>query len=1662
MNEMLQQINSIGKAFVQFAGPMLIQSGALVLILLLADLLLRKKVRAVFRYWMWMLVLVKLLLPTSLSLPMSFGYWFGDKLGFVEKGPLDFRYSIPDSGLPFEHRASSIEHALPSQPTPDSERTPAEPVNPPKVSVRVPAEWGPTALSWQGALFLVWLAVVIVMCLLLLQRAIFVRGLIAQAEESTGSLIDALQYCCQQIAVKRKVSLKISPNASSPAVCGLFRPVILMPQKLASNLGSDRLQVVLMHELAHVKRRDLWVNLAQTILQIVYFYNPLLWLANAIIRRVREQAVDEAVLVAMGDAAQQYPQTLLDVAKLAFRRPTLSLRLIGVVESKSALASRIKHILNRPIPKSAKLGVLGLLVVILAAVILLPMAGEKVEIGQGPLREMTLVLGWNGQQVRIPAPVVFPEWGRKTKEFKRWHRTKDMRTFTTYDVDGYKYVARAHGFVKLRNGQLKEDIPFVQRFRPDGELEADSTYINGEPADWRLYDKQGQKKVYVANYPGGEDRKRGVVFYGPGGAEIKKWQVSEFDVVYAEMVTDPNGRSYFTHYLKELIHSPYAKTFSATLPNGVTVELVGLCKEPVDGAKWWKPDGSDMPEPFFRANKRTAPLKGTTTEYTFLAKAEGSEDISIKMKIYEGFGWSTQVAEDGTALCYIKHRNDAKPYHKDAFSQGPIEVGVAQGQWIKGRGVSSPNIQIPRSYLIGNHDQIIIQAPRPEKNSPETATIFWFTSSSHDCEYRLICTLKNGSVEECMKPFFESTNIIETGNLKNSTLNTKSFNIDRPLEQIVNYELLYRKFDYACFNNVAFKPNAKTDVQIEVEKAAVQAEGESEAPIGQENKEHEELQDPNEPSYAGRSLTELIAALGNQDFQTRINAVYHLGYIGPKAKPAVPALVDALEHEQLRESILHSLGNIGVGAEQAIPALIKAVAEYAPACRWMAAESLAKIGKAAIPALKEAAASENTYLRIWSNAALARQEGTDSPNLRYLAQLMKNNDKDTASEAVSALTMLGPISKPLVPDLIEALGHSVVAKRHIAFALAQIGKDARPAVPELTKMLHDTDLETQADAIYALSEIGGPDIAPAVPLLIEALRTDDTSNAVMASRVRYTAATALGNIGPDARAAIPDLVVALGDEEEFLRANSAEAIGNIDPADLQAVPALIKAMKDKSGRVRVAAAETLLRIGPVNKEVILAFIEAADDNWKGVIIATETFFTYLGPQHSYVIPDLIEMLKGPNERAQRLAITALGNMSEAAVPAVPYIVESVKNSRLEATAAGALTKLGSGAGAAVPDLIEMLKDRHKKSSAALVLEAIGPAAREAIPALENCLGGDQVQYARALLAINPKSSKAIDALVKIAESAYVPDQWSEQPDAHYLLVKYGHNQKRHLRGLTDALENPNSRIRLNAAAYLGNLGSEAKEAAESLVRALKDEDPEVIAEAARAILLTSSNRSEREEACNIIIGLLGSKDSSDDRDSFMAQLRAGSALASFGPSEEWAVPLLITKVQDGNMRTRAAAIKALGNIGPGAKEALPYLRQLLKNEDWQVRLSATQAIEKIDSRPAVHIGGEEVRGESVIGAVNNKATLASGATVELLGLTPIPVTEDMWWRADGSALPQAPFDDISFTPKRGPKLAAICSVCDSHTDKGKATPGGRAAKVGLHRCSVCRYYQCLR
>ena len=164
MNAIVQTLNTAGRAFVGAAVPMLIQSSLLILILLAVDTVLRKRVRAVFRYWIWMLVLVKLVLPPSLWSPVSVGTWVGDTLevpaaALLERGGYVSRASSPrfEGGTPSTQQGPGSPNAISSRlGTHDALATRLSPAvadflsqPQPMTVVPSPAEpCGPAALGW--------------------------------------------------------------------------------------------------------------------------------------------------------------------------------------------------------------------------------------------------------------------------------------------------------------------------------------------------------------------------------------------------------------------------------------------------------------------------------------------------------------------------------------------------------------------------------------------------------------------------------------------------------------------------------------------------------------------------------------------------------------------------------------------------------------------------------------------------------------------------------------------------------------------------------------------------------------------------------------------------------------------------------------------------------------------------------------------------------------------------------------------------------------------------------------------------------------------------------------------------------------------------------------------------------------------------------------------------------------------------------------------------------------------------------------------------------------------------------------------------------------------------------------------------------------------------
>ncbi|MBN2456454.1 MAG: M48 family metalloprotease [Sedimentisphaerales bacterium] len=787
MNPILEHINSAGYVFVKFASSMLIQSSVLIVILLLLDMVLRKKVRAVFRYWIWMLLLVKLILPASLSSPVSLGNWLGGRLAQVElvspaieanAGQTEpILSSAPNVSAAFDRPAEGLsdgQNLLPTKVATADEVQPASVADPIAVSL----------VRWQGIVFLAWLAVVTALVLLLLQRAIFVRGLIRQPRPANHFINGVFRYCCDRMRASPRLSLKISANATSPAVCGLFRPVILIPSDLGPGLGANGLRAVLLHELAHIKRGDLWVNLAQSILQIVYFYNPLLWLANAVIRRIREQAVDEAVQVAMGEKAQSYPETLVNVAKLAFGRPTLSLRLIGVVESKSALAGRIRHMLNRPIPKTAKLGLIGLLAIIITAAILLPMA--KVENQSGPAIAKKVTLPYNVWIADVGIDDVMKILDFASGEIVELSGFKKGIDF----IEKVDSMPKGDVYVAYREDINKPLIAFLKGAGLKGEAAKNENSIASPqimeiPWETMVTTRQGHKYQFsLLSF----DKNECIIEYQALNRVAKKTMAkaekSKETTEVAQQQSD----------------------FKATLPNGVIVELIGICEHPSKGKQWWRPDGEVLKDLQYElGGKIIEPTDGY--QIRDLIVRIGVDEKNPAVKFMVPGATRTSVGRN----VYLNRMNLAGHWEvrfkiASMLDSTDVKVGVASGDWKSvADGFQGPKT---RQLNLGEIEWI--------KMLEENGDVIVYIS--HNLSDKADTRVTAKDIIDRVYPAYSSEC------KGNASLMICEYKFHLTREKLKELQFQVRPYEWVEFKNVSLKPNFKTDVEVEVVKSAGQVE----------------------------------------------------------------------------------------------------------------------------------------------------------------------------------------------------------------------------------------------------------------------------------------------------------------------------------------------------------------------------------------------------------------------------------------------------------------------------------------------------------------------------------------------------------------------------------------------------------------------------------------------------------------------------------------------------------------------------------------------------------------------------------------------------------------------------------------------------------------------
>ena len=158
------------------------------------------------------------------------------------------------------------------------------------------------------------------------------------------SVLNLLEDCKQQMGVRVPVTLIETAEVGSPSLFGFVRPRLLLPAGLTRDFSPEELRYVFLHELAHIKRNDILVGWLMTALQILHWFNPLVWLAAHRMRVDRELACDALALsYARDEENQRYGQTIIKLLE-SFGRSAWAPSMAGAVENKNQLKERIRMI----------------------------------------------------------------------------------------------------------------------------------------------------------------------------------------------------------------------------------------------------------------------------------------------------------------------------------------------------------------------------------------------------------------------------------------------------------------------------------------------------------------------------------------------------------------------------------------------------------------------------------------------------------------------------------------------------------------------------------------------------------------------------------------------------------------------------------------------------------------------------------------------------------------------------------------------------------------------------------------------------------------------------------------------------------------------------------------------------------------------------------------------------------------------------------------------------------------------------------------------------------------------------------------------------------------------------------------------------------------------
>ncbi|HEV7223427.1 MAG TPA: M56 family metallopeptidase [Pirellulales bacterium] len=261
------------------------------------------------RYWCWQIVALKLLVMpwwiVAVPLPR-----------FLAEGATG---TLPRTNVPAENREHGRGAGMDRLLAPSAEAAELAARKTPDLFDLL------RQLTWRSWLVLAWLAGMAWQVGRLLVQHFRLRRLLRRATAASDPrLLAKVKEVAARLGLSRRPDVVLTEGQGAPFVCGLLRPLLALPRELVTELDAAQLRDVLLHELGHLKRRDLWWGWLPALARMIYFYHPVAHWVCFRIRLERELACDQLAMTVGGRSAAQYAEVLFQVISRASMPAVLS------------------------------------------------------------------------------------------------------------------------------------------------------------------------------------------------------------------------------------------------------------------------------------------------------------------------------------------------------------------------------------------------------------------------------------------------------------------------------------------------------------------------------------------------------------------------------------------------------------------------------------------------------------------------------------------------------------------------------------------------------------------------------------------------------------------------------------------------------------------------------------------------------------------------------------------------------------------------------------------------------------------------------------------------------------------------------------------------------------------------------------------------------------------------------------------------------------------------------------------------------------------------------------------------------------------------------------------------------------------------------------------